>query len=61
MTKTRGEETDHLSNHDFLVALESGGCLVQDGRQLLAVSAPGGIEFNKDCNRVRYIITTSIY
>jgi len=59
VTKTRGEETDHLSNHNFLITLESGGCLFQDGRQLLAVSTPGGIEFNKNCNTIRYIKITS--
>jgi len=49
------EETYHLGNHDFLIIFKCGGCLLQDRGQLLAVSTPGGIELDKNCNRNRYI------
>jgi hypothetical protein len=51
----------HLSNHNFLITLKCGGCLLQDGCQLLAVSTPGGIELNKNCNRTIYINRNSSY
>jgi hypothetical protein len=49
--KTHGKATYHLSDHHFIITLKSGGCLLQDGCKLLAVSTPGGIEFNKNCDR----------